>query len=69
MIINRGMYRWVYKFWESVKDQIFPFKVQVLSYLNMLGASEDSSESQVLAMEVLINAKLVHQDFALIIVT
>lgn len=62
--LNTQVHECVRKDGESVKKYINRFKKPSLAYLNLVHAGQESSESQVFAMTLVINARLPAQTFS-----
>lgn len=67
--LNTQVHQCVRKTGETIKEFIGRFKVPSFAYLNIVRAGYNSSESQIFAMTLIINAKLGEQLFANVIST
>lgn len=62
--LNTQVHRCIRKDTESIKTYINRFKAPALAYLNLTRSGQDSSDSQVFAMTLILNAKLPTQTFS-----
>lgn len=70
--LNTQVYKCIRKEYESIKHYVNRFKAPALAYLNLTAlaylnltrSGQDSSDSQVFAMKLILNAKLPAQTFS-----
>lgn len=62
--LNTQVHKCIRREGESIKQYINRFKAPALAYLNLTRNGQDSSESQVFAMTLILNAKLPAQTFS-----
>lgn len=65
--LNRDLHQCGRTYGENMRDYINCFKIPSLGFINMMIASQDSSESQVFSMDLLVNDKMEKQAFQSII--
>lgn len=64
--INKDVHHFVRKPNENLNIYIKRIRIPAHGYLNMMQATDDSSESKILVMELIINEKIQYESFSTI---